>query len=377
MARPVFFRSKAAYLIGRLFSGIHVFPLVLALLNTSQGIIIDAVLLDEDEVSILFSFARSYFHVDVERPYDLVLFLCAIMPRKRVAELYISIGYNKHGKTALYRDMLQHIAYSREQFEIARGEKGMVMTVFTMPDYDLVFKLIKDQFAYPKRTSRRQVREKYQLVFNHDRAGRLVDAQEFEYLKFERGRFSPKLLAELLTVASQVVSVEGDYIILKHAYVERRVTPLNIYVSEAGEIAAAAAVIEYGNAIKDMAATNIFPGDLWLKNFGVTRHGRVVFYDYDELTLLADCNFRKMPPARSYDDELADMPWFTVDENDIFPEEFQNFLGFQDQLRELFMTHHADLLGVNFWRDYQGRHRAGDVIHFFPYGQEKRLQTIG
>lgn len=373
MVQPIFFRGKAAYLVGRIFSGIHVIPLTLALLNTPQGIVVDAVLLDENDISILFSFTRSYFHVDTKRPYDLILFLRAIMPRKRIAELYISIGYNKHGKTALYRDILHHLAYSSDKFEIAQGEKGMVMTVFTMPDYDLVFKLIKDQFAYPKRTTHEEVKNKYRLVFRRDRAGRLVDAQEFEHLKFDRSQFTEELLAELQAVATRAATVAAEHVILKHCYVERRVTPLNIYISEADEHAAQAAVIEYGAAIKDMAATNIFPGDLWLKNFGVTRHGRVVFYDYDELLLLTDCRFRKMPPARHDDDELSASPWFNVDENDVFPEEFESFLGFHGALRHAFMAHHADLLNVAFWRDYQERHRGGEVIHFFPYSQERRL----
>lgn len=373
MVRSVFYRGKAAYLVGRIFSSIHVTPLVITLLNTPDGIIVDAVLLDEDEVSILFSFARSYFHVDVKRPYDLVLFLRSIMPRKRIAELYISIGYNKHGKTTLYRDILYHLAYSSDKFEIAQGEKGMVMTVFTMSDYDLVFKIIKDQFAYPKRTTHEEVKSKYRLVFKHDRAGRLVDAQEFEYLQFSRDQFEDSLLQELQTAASRNVIIAADHVILKHCYVERRVTPLNIYIREADEEAAQNAVIEYGNAIKDMAATNIFAGDLWLKNFGVTRHGRVVFYDYDELLLLTECRFRKMPPARHDDDELSATPWFTVNENDVFPEEFGRFLGLQGKLRQAFMRCHADLLDVAFWHKYQERHRAGEVIHFFPYSQECRI----
>lgn len=376
IVQSIFYRGTAAYLVGRMFSGVQTIPLVLALLNTPDGIIVDAVLLRENEVSILFSFARSYFHVDAARPSDLVLFLRGIMPRKRIAELYISIGYNKHGKTVLYRDILQHLALSGEQFDIAQGERGMVMIVFTMLDYDLVFKIIKDQFAYPKRTTHQEVRDKYRLVFKHDRAGRLVDAQEFEHLKFDRARFSESLLQELQAVAGRSIHITADHVVVAHCYIERRVTPLNIYIQEAGPEAAQAAVIEYGNAIKDMAATNIFPGDLWLKNFGVTRHGRVVFYDYDELTLLTDCRFRRMPPARTYEDELSAGPWFTVEEHDVFPEEFGNFLGFQGALREAFMRLHADLLDVGFWRGCQERLRAGEAISFYPYGSQRRLRQL-
>lgn len=372
IVRPVFYRRMAAYIVGRMFSGSHTFPLVLSLHNHADGILVDAVLLDENEVSILFSFTRSYFLVDVERSYDLVAFLKSIMPRKREAELYISIGHNKHGKTELYRDILRYLAGSDDCFEIARGQKGMVMTVFTIPGYDLVFKLIKDRFEYPKKTSREVVMSKYRLVFNHDRAGRLVDAQEFEHLKFERRRFSDELLRELQQNAARIVRIEDSHVIIKHAYVERRMIPLDIYVQEADEAAARAAVIDYGNAIKDMAATNIFPGDMMLKNFGVTRHGRVIFYDYDELCLLNTCNFRKVPPPADFDEALSDEPWFAIGENDVFPEEFRHFLGLPEPLYEVFRQHHADLLTVEFWREYQERLSRGEFIHIFPYSQERR-----
>ena len=333
MITSVLYRGKGAYLVGRFFSGSDQFPLVLALLNTPGGIVVDAVLLHENEVSILFSFTRSYFHVDVKRPAELVGFLKSIMPQKRIAELYISIGYNKHGKSELYCDLLQHLASSDEKFEIAEGERGMVMEVFTMPDYDLVFKVIKDQFSSTKRTTREEVMAKYDLVFKHDRAGRLVDAQEFEHLEFDRSRFSRELLDRLESLAAKGVEVDENYVVIKHVYVERRVTPLNLYLPQVEESAARAAVVDYGRAIKDMAATNIFPGDMLLKNFGVTRHDRVVFYDYDELSLLSECSFRKIPQARSHYEELSDEPWFTVGENDIFPEEFQYFLGLKGELK--------------------------------------------
>lgn len=374
MVNSVFYRGKGAYLIGRLFSGPHVIPLVLALFNQPKGIVVDAVLLQEDAVSILFSFAWSYFHVAVERPYDLVHFIKSIIPRKRLAEIYISLGYNKHGKTELYRDLLHHLAATTEQFQIARGEKGMVMTVFTMPAYDVVFKLIKDRFAYPKTVTRQDVLDKYKLVFRHDRAGRLVDAQEFEHLQFNRTRFSDGLLAELQKVAGQTVTITDDQVIIKHAYVERELTPLDIFLREAGDEATRTTVIDYGNTIKDLAYSNIFPGDMLLKNFGVTRHGRVIFYDYDELTLLETCNFRRMPQARYYEDDLSDTPWFNVGENDYFPEEFASFFGLYGQLRRTFMAHHADLFDVAFWHETQSRLAAGEVIDIFPYDRHNRLE---
>jgi isocitrate dehydrogenase kinase/phosphatase len=377
MITSVLYRGKGAYLVGRFFSGSEQFPLVLALLNAPGGIVVDAVLLHENEASILFSFTRSYFHVDVKRPAELVGFLKSIMPQKRIAELYISIGYNKHGKSELYCDLLQHLASSDEKFEIAEGEKGMVMEVFTMPDYDLVFKVIKDQFSSAKRTSRKEVMAKYDLVFKHDRAGRLVDAQEFEHLEFDRNRFSGELLNRLESLAAKGVEVDENRVVVKHVYVERRVNPLNLYLYQVEKATARAAVVDYGRAIKDMAATNIFPGDMLLKNFGVTRHGRVVFYDYDELVLLSECNFRKIPQPRSHDEELSDEPWFTVDENDIFPEEFQSFLGLKGELKALFVEEHPDLFETDFWHQIQVRINAGGIIDIFPYEQSRRLGHSG
>jgi isocitrate dehydrogenase kinase/phosphatase len=377
MLTSVFYRGKGAYLVGRIFMGSDFFPLVLALFNTPRGIVVDAVLWDENDVSILFSFTRSYFHVDVKKPSELVRFLKTIIPRKRIAELYITIGYNKHGKSELYCDMLRHLSRSDKKFEIAEGERGMVMEVFTMPDYDLVFKVIKDHFAYPKRTTRDEVMDKYDLVFKHDRAGRLVDAQEFEHLKFSRNRFSDELLDSLLSNAARNVMVDHEQVVIRHAYIERRVVPLNIYLKKADEAWARSATLDYGNAIKDLAASNIFPGDLLVKNFGVTRHGRVVFYDYDELCLLSACNFRVMPQPRNYEEEISSEAWFGVGSNDVFPEELQSFLGLKRSLRKIFIAHHSDLFGVVFWRKIQSRINAGEFIEIFPYGEGNRLSNRG
>ena len=373
VVRPVFFRGQSAFIVGRMFSGSDRFPIVLALNNEASGVYVDAVLLRENEVSILFSFTRSYFKADVPRPYDLMRFLKTLVPRKRAAEIYIGIGENKHGKTELYRDLLRHLDSSSEQFELARGTKGMVMVVFTMPGYDDVFKIIRDRFPPVKKTTRSAVMAKYRMVFQHDRAGRLMDVQDFQHLSFDLTRFSDDLVAELLSEASDTVRIEGDQLIISHVYVERRVIPLDIFVREAGEAAAREAVVDFGLAIKDMACTNIFPGDLLIKNFGVTRHGRVVFYDYDELSALTDMTFRAIPPARFDDDEMSAEPWFSVGASDVFPEEHRRFLGLQPGLKEVFEAHHADLFEVEPWLDIQERVRTGELIQVFAYGGEARL----
>ncbi len=375
IVRGMFFRGMGAYLVGRIDGGSGWIPLAIALLNTRDGIVIDGVLLTEDDLSILFSFTRSHFHVEVDRPHDLVQFLKSTLPNKRIAELYISIGFHKHGKTELYRELLDHLSVCYEdRFDISRGQRGMVMIVFNMPNDDLVFKLIRDRFDTPKKTTRREVMEKYDLVFKHDRAGRLVDAQSFEHLKFEGGCFSTQLLAELKQEAAHTVRIAEDSIIVQHAYVERRVTPLDIYLKEADEDKAIRTVLDWGNAIKDLAVSNIFPGDILMKNFGVTRHDRVVFYDYDELCLLTSCNFRKLPPPSVHDDEMAAEPWFYVDENDVFPEELQYFMELSGSLKQVFLAHHADLFGVDFWQQTQDKIRVGQLPHIFPYSRHCRIK---
>lgn len=370
----IFYRGRRAYLVGKLYSGAHTLPLILAMQNEPQGIYVDAVLMDEDDISILFSFTRSYFFVQAGRPYDLVRFLQGLMPRKRIAELYTAIGYHKHGKTELYRDFLKHLALSDDQFEIAPGERGMVMLVFHLPSYEAVFKIIKDNFDEPKQTTPAEVKAKYNLVFKHDRAGRLIDAQEFEHLAFDRSRFAPALLEELLARAGNTVRVENDRVVISHLYVERRLEPLNLYVRYADSDAVRRAVMDYGIAIKDLAKANIFPGDILLKNFGVTRHGRVVSYDYDELCLITDLNFRDLPPARDDDEELAGEVWFYIGANDFFPQEFGRWLGLAPAWKQIFVQQHADLFETSFWTDIQTRLRGGEVIDIVPYAEEKRLR---
>jgi isocitrate dehydrogenase kinase/phosphatase len=369
----VFYRGKGAYLVGRLRRAGERTPIALAIRHPATGLRLDAALLTEDEVSILFSFTRSYFHVDVDRPHELIVFLRSILPHKPVAELYISIGYNKHGKTELYRDLLRHLQTTDDQFQPAPGDKGMVMAVFTLPSLEVVFKIIRDKFDYPKTATRQEVMEKYQLVFKHDRAGRLVDAQEFEHLSFDRARFAPALLDEFRAVAGDSVRVTGDRVVIRHLYTERRMTPLNLYLRQATGAEAREAVLDYGQAVKDLAATNTFPGDMLLKNFGVTRHGRVIFYDYDELCRVTDCRFRDLPRASGDDEEFSAEPWFYVGPNDIFPEEFIRFLGFPDHLRKVFLDAHSDLLRADFWRELQARLNAGEIVDIYPYRHGRRL----
>ncbi len=372
--RSVFYRNKGAYLVGRIKAGSETIPLVLPLLHAERGIVVDAVLMTSDEASVVFGFSWTYFRVDCPRPRALVDFLGSIMPLKLVNELYTAIGYNKHGKTELYRGLMRHLEEPDARFAFVEGDEGMVMAVFTLPSFNVVFKIIKDSFGAPKNTTRRAVMEKYHFVFVRDRVGRLADAQEFEHLEFPRRCFPEDLLGYLLGVAGETVRVEGDQVIVRHLYTERRVTPLNLFLRDADEAAAREMVIDYGNAIKDLAAADIFTGDMLAKNFGVTRNGRVICYDYDELCLLRECRFRRIPAAASIEEEFAAEPWFYVGEQDVFPEEFKAFLVPPGGLRDAFLRSHGDLLDVSFWLGVQRRVAGGEVVDVFPYRREARLQ---
>jgi isocitrate dehydrogenase kinase/phosphatase len=365
--RPMFYQISRAYVVGRVIGRDFLAPLVIALKNTDGGVLVDAVMLAEEDVSIVFSFTRSYFHADLERVAEAVVFLKSIMPKKPVSELFTVLGRARQGKTERYRELMRNLERTADQFEHAPGERGLVMVCFTLPSFDVVFKVIRDRFAYPKTVLREEVVAKYQMVFIHDRAGRLVDAQEFRRLRFPRARFAAVLLEELRREAAGSVHEDGEDLVFDHMYIERRMTPLNLYLRSAPAEVAERVVLDYGQCIRDLAYTDIFPGDLLLKNFGVTRHGRVIFYDYDELCRVTDCNFRDVPKAANEEDEMRGEAWFYVGENDVFPETFINFLAFNESQRAALLRLHAEILTAAFWRGVQQRLRAGDVVEVLPY----------
>ena len=372
-----FFRNKASYIVGRLCCDGEQMPFVLPVLHNEDvarpAVYVDAFLFGSDQVSLLFSFTRSYFMVDASIPSQYVLFLQQLMPKKEISEIYSAIGHFRHGKTYFYRASTRHIRSTEGRFIVAPGIKGMVMTVFTLPSYEYVFKIIKDRFTPPKEVTHQIVKEKYHLVKRWDRAGRMADTQEFNNLVFDASRFSQELMEELNATCPSQIRVNGRALIIKHCYVERRMNPLNLYLQDATDDEVNEVMSDYGNAIKQLAAANIFPGDMLLKNFGVTRHGRVVFYDYDEIEPLLDCNFRRIPPPRDEMDEMSGQPWYSVGPKDIFPEEFRLFFSGNARAREAFDAQHADLYDADFWIRLQNKLREGFVEDFYPYPRRVRF----
>jgi len=372
----VFYRNKSAYIIGKCINSDMEVPFAIPILNNEQGsIYADTIIIGTKGLSRLFEFSYVYFMVDHPVPSSIVSFLRELMPSRSKQDLYSVIGLHKQGKTDFYRDFLHHLKHSEDELIIAPGIKGMVMVVFTLPSYPYVFKVIRDRFPPPKKVTRQQVRDTYQLVKQHDRVGRMSDTLEYSHVALPIKRFSEELLEELYDTCANSVSEEGEHIVIKHLYIERRMTPLNIAVLRADDKQLDRLMRGYGDAIKELAGANIFPGDLLLKNFGLTGQGlgRVVFYDYDEICYLTECNFRKIPPPRYPEDEMAAEPWFSIGANDIFPEEFAIFLFAESRTRQAFLKYHNDLLNADFWIQKQENIKAGIYEDVFPYPQRIRF----
>ncbi|AVZ78598.1 bifunctional isocitrate dehydrogenase kinase/phosphatase [Zoogloeaceae bacteirum Par-f-2] len=369
-----FYRDKSAYIIGKAINGYQEIPFALAVRHNASGrLYIDTIILDPWRISVLFSLSRAYFLVDMEVPSGYVQFLRSIMPNKPRSELYTMLGLGKQGKTMFFRDLVAHLRHSNDRFIVAPGIRGMVMLVFTLPSYPYVFKIIKDVFGSSKNMDRATVKRKYLMVKQVDRVGRMADTLEYSNAALPLARFDPELLKEMAQHAASSFEIEGDSVIIKHLYIERRMTPLNIYLEKATDEEVEHAVREYGNAIRELAIANIFPGDMLWKNFGVTRYGRVVFYDYDEIEFMTDVNFRRIPPAPYPELEMSGETWYSAGPMDVFPEEFATFLLGSPRVRKAFLKYHRDLLEPEFWQKAQETIRRGHVEDFFPYPQELRF----
>jgi isocitrate dehydrogenase kinase/phosphatase len=369
-----FYRNKAAYVVGKLVNGFQEYPFAVPLLHDGNGrLILDTLLMDVALISVVFSLSRAYFLVDMEAPSAYVRFLQSIMPTKPQSELYTMLGLAKQGKNLFYRDLIHHLRHSQDEFIVAPGIRGLVMLVFTLPSFPYVFKVIKDVFAPPKEVDRETVKAKYLLVKRHDRVGRMADTLEFSDVALPKARCSTDLLEEMRRVCGSLLEEEDAAIVIRHCYIERRLEPLNIFLDRSVGARREHAVREYGNAIRELAYANIFPGDLLWKNFGVTRYGRVVFYDYDEIEYLTDCNFRRIPPAPNPEWEMSAEPWYPVARNDVFPEEFETFLLSDPEIRSIFLSHFGDLLEPEFWHRVQEKLRGGHIEDFFPYPLELRF----
>ncbi len=383
IVNAVFYRNKEAYIVGRINAGNTIIPLIIPLINSDKGIYADTVLLSTAEVGILFSFAYSYFFVDVERYDALIQFLQSIIPNAERAELYSSLGYNRHGKTEFYRDLHRFIHINREKFIIAPGLEGAVMIVFTLPNYNFVLKVIKDYPCFlrslnttSKTTTMDEVRKKYDFVSHRDRAGRMVDTQEFENLRFRRKRFSDELLDEFTRAAQKNVQIDEEYVTINHLYVQRRVIPLPMFFeSEKNPEVLRSVLIDFGYFIKDIAASGVFPTDLFNTwNYGVTNWGRVVLFDYDDVLSIDRINFRQKPlPRTDFEENEPEEDWICASEGDFFMDEIEKYSGIPRPLKSIFKSVHGDLYTLEFWHNLTQKLTRGEVFDVIPYNRAKRF----
>ena len=370
-----FYRNKAAYIIGRMVYGDKIHPFILPLINNEHGsLYVDTLLIRGRHVEAVFSFARAYFMAKTPVPTATVEFLQSIMPYNTLAELYNSIGFHKQAKNEFYRDLLNHLDESKDLFVTAAGTPGLVMQVFTLPSFPYVFKVIRDRFPPQKEVTHKLVKERYLQVKKHDRIGRMADTLDFMDVALPIGRIESKLLRELQdTVASQL-EYDGDMLVIKHLYIERRMVPLNLYQQDADQAKIREILDDWGLALKQLMGVNIFPGDLLFKNFGVNCQGKVVFYDYDEVCYLSEVNFRKIPPPHSSLDIYRDEPCYSVNPNDVFPEEFITFVTTDAQIRHMLMELHPELFDYSYWQKAQQNLAAGIQADVFPYSQKLRFE---
>ena len=373
----LFFRGEAAYIVGRIINGDREHPFAVPVRHSAGDgpLVLDALLVGSARLDLLFSLARSYFMVEMDVPSAYIGFLRKLMPARAAAELYTAVGLQKQGKTLFYRDLQEHLAHATDRFVEAPGVRGLVMVVFTLPSFPCVFKLMRDTFGAPKQSTHDDVRRQYQLVKHHDRVGRMADTLEFSDVAFPLARFDAALLAELESACASIVERDGDRLIVKHLYIEARVTPLDIYLRGADDARARHGIGEYGRAIQELAAAGIFPGDLFCKNFGVTHSGRVVFYDYDEVALLTELNFRDLVAARDDLDEIAAEPWYSVGPSDVFPAEWPTFLFAPGRDRAVFMERFPELVTARWWIERQDDLRRGVVPDVLAYPDEVRFRA--
>lgn len=372
----LFYRNKAAYVVGRQVTGDRIRPLILPILRKSNGrLFIDAALTRRKDAAVLFSFTRAYFMTEMEVPSAYVSFLNSIMPTKSPVDLYAILGLQKHAKTMFYREMIEHLDQSEDNYQVAPGIPGTVMLVFTLPSFPFVIKVIKDRFDPPKVTNHQHVRDCYTLVKFHDRVGRLADTLEYSNVAIPLARIEPELMKDLQEQAAGSMEIDGEMLVIRHCYIERRMIPLNQFLAQAAPGTQRRIIDDYGNAIRDLAGANIFPGDMMQKNFGVTRQNRVVFYDYDEICYLTDCRFRTVPDTDDYFDATTLEPSFSMDDHDVFPETFGPLFFPNPRMRDAFARRHAELMTPGFWKSTQAAIQSGEPIDVFPYPRKRRFRA--
>lgn len=382
MLKPVFFRDQEAYLAGKLRASHGELPVVFALRNDDRGITLDAVLTGKEDMrNILFISTRSTFHVRTDEYREVLAFLDTLAPERGHPAMCAVLGFTHPARVALNQALRRHLRETGERFAQVPGRTGMAMVVFAPPGFPYVFKVIRDHSPKPGWTGRGRVMDLYRWVHEMNRGRLMLDAWMYRNLHFPRRLFEDNIARELLRSAPHSVLLDGDTLVLRHVYAQRRVRPLNTFFDEVRDGALRVRAVDaLGTFIKDLAAMGFFMGDCYGLPFntGLTHGFNVALFDFDDLGPLERYRFRETPPPPGEQDELlwnseVDGAWFSMAENDVLVDEWERFLGVPPELREYFRQRHGSLFTTEYWRDVQRRVAGGELHYVLPYPAERRL----
>jgi isocitrate dehydrogenase kinase/phosphatase len=377
MINAGFYRNRGAYLVGRLvFETGKLAPLIIALLNDEPGIYVDAVLTSETYAHNIFSSTLANFHVTSSYYHEVSAILKSIMPRRPLGLHYSTIGYNHLGKVAVMRELESELVGTGMVLETAVGSKGTVAMGFASQNSAYNLKVIRDrptrQYKWGEFEGVESVIKKYTRVHEINRTGSMLDSIIYYNVRLDRHWFSAALLEELLKNASMSVSLHGDDVIFKYLIVQIKMTPLTVYLENAGEKQAETVIVNLGYCIKNNAAANIFNKDLDARNYGVSSFSMVYLFDYDALEELKDVKIRTNLDREEGEEDIPD--WYFEDGVVFLPEELISGLCIpQRRLRDLFAKRHANLLTTDYWTEIQQDLLADIVPQVSVYPDSERV----
>lgn len=377
MVEAGFFRDRMAFLVGRIvMSDGRLVPLVLALVNLADGIVVDAVLTCEADAHNIFSSTLANFHVTNPYYHELAAFLHSILTRRALGLHYSTIGFNHVGKVTVMNEVRRELVASGEVFATAPGLRGTVAIAFSAPSSNYVLKVIRDeptpQYKWDHFPGRDAVLAKYDDVHAINRTGSMLDNIVYRNLELDRSWFDPDLVEELLANAGGTVSAEGGTLVFRHLIAQARMVPLPVFLETASPEDAETVIVNLGWCIKNNAAGNIFNKDLDGRNYGVGRFLKVFLFDYDAVEVLTDVKIHTNTDRVEGEEDIPD--WFFEDGVIFLPEEIEVGLRvLENGLRRPFRAHHGDLATVRYWERMQNALGEGRVPPITVYPHSRRL----
>lgn len=377
MINAGFYRNRGAYLVGRMiFDSGNFVPLIIALLNDESGLFVDAVLTSETYAHNIFSSALANFHVTSSYYHQVSALLKSIMPRRPLGLHYSTIGYNHLGKVAVMSDLESEIRDSDVGLETAVGSPGTVAMGFAAKNSAYSLKVIRDKptksYKWGEFGGVESVIRKYTRVHEINRTGSMLDSIIYYKIRLDRRWFSADLLEELLTEASETVSLVDDDVVFKYLIVQIKLTPLPVYLETATEKQAETAIANLGYCIKNNAAANIFNRDLDARNYGIGSYSKVYLFDYDALEDLTEVKIRTNLDREDGEEDIPD--WYFEEGVVFLPEELISGLCIpQRRLSDMFARRHHNLLTTQYWTEIQQDLLNGTVPSVSVYPDYERL----